>query len=568
MVLHASTVGEAPGAKPARILLVEDSTLDAELISESLSHGIGAFELTRVDTLDALRKTLEKRACDVVLADFALVGFDGLAALRMTKQVCPDVPFILVSGAVGEETAIDVLKSGATDYVLKHRLERLPAAVIRAVQEAHERAGRQRAQLAVNLLADVGRTLGSSLDLKVTLPQLANHLVPAIADNCAITLVGTDSSIQRVAVADVDEARALWLAKERPRFLDPNATFGTMGVLRSGLPEVVPLVDDAWRVKHAKSPEMLEFFRTIASNSYIVVPLLHNDRVIGAMSLAYMGSGRSYCVEDLPLAEELARRAVVAIENARLFQEAQDAIRDREQLLAVVSHDLRNPLNTIRMGALALSHDQSAEDDNGRRRLRQLRFILNSVDRMTHLVRSLLDMATIQGGRMYLDHTNEPVDSLLDCVQEMMQPLVDSHQIFLTIVRAEGQPLVVRCDRERILQVFSNFLGNAIRFAPRGTEVTIRIERQGRDLWVSIADQGPGIAEEDLPLIFDRFWRKRHKDGGGTGLGLFIAKGIVEAHGGEVRVESVCGRGSTFSFSIPLQLTQNDMSSERSVMLP
>jgi signal transduction histidine kinase len=531
--------------------VVEDCPLDIELISDALIGGGIEFEAIRIDSLCALREALELRDPDLILSDFALPGFDGFAALQVAREVCPDVPFILVSGAVGDETAIELLKSGATDYVLKHRLEQLPTAVSRAVQEARERACRRRAQLTIEVLAEVGRTVGSSLYLEATLPLLACRLVPAIADHCLIDLVNDDDSIHRVAVADVNPDRALRLTASRTLFpLDPSASYGTMAVLRSGQPEVVPSLDVDWHLTHARTPELREAIRTLGCTSYLIVPLLRADRAIGGIVMASAGSGRRYSLEDLPLAEEVARRTVVAIENARLYHRAQEAIRDRAQLLAVVSHDLRNPLSAIHMSAHLMKRDLAAEDDAGRRRSSQLGVILNATDRMTHLVNSLLDMASLEGGHIQLEQTWEQVGSLLDCVLEMMQPLAARSRTTLELQGACGSHRI-RCDRERILQVFSNVVGNAIRFAPEGSTVAIRTELRELELRFSIVDQGPGIAREDLPFIFDRFWQKRRRDAGGAGLGLFIAEGIVEAHGGQMWAESVPGEGSTFWFSLP-----------------
>ena len=228
------------------------------------------------------------------------------------------------------------------------------------------------------------------------------------------------------------------------------------------------------------------------------------------------------------------------------YEEAQHAVRMREEVLAVVSHDLRNPLAAIQMAA-ALLLLRLGGDPRSRK---QVETIHRSASRMEHLLADLLDMASIQAGRLSLERQPERPDNLLTELMEVHEPTAREKGLSLHGSCDLGDAFLV-CDRDRILQLLGNLVGNAIKLCQPGDSITVRCEDTGSEALFAVADTGPGISETDLPHLFEPYWSAERHAKKGTGLGLYISKGIVEAHGGRLWVDSAPGRGATFYFSLP-----------------
>jgi signal transduction histidine kinase len=270
---------------------------------------------------------------------------------------------------------------------------------------------------------------------------------------------------------------------------------------------------------------------------------------VGSISLV-RGHGAAYDGDDLELAVELAGRAALALDNAALYAQARAATRTREEVLAVVSHDLRNPLNAVLLASIILDEYTDADRWNDRER-QQVRTIRNAAEQMGALIHDLVEVVALESGArvLHLDSV-EPAKAMRSAA-EMYLGLAAEKGIALTVDAAPDVP-DVRADRARLLQVLSNLLGNALKFTPGGGSVTIGAARGGGDtVGFYVADTGPGVDPKDLPRLFERFWQG--KRGAGLGLGLAIAKGIVDAHGGRIWVDSSPGRGSTFFFTLPIQ---------------
>lgn len=331
-------------------------------------------------------------------------------------------------------------------------------------------------------LVDASMVLSSSRDYVATLAKIEQMAVPAIADRC------------RVELDDEPRVRGSWIADDR----------------RS-----------------------------------MTVPMVARDRMLGTIAFAHVESGRTFEAHDLELGAKLGRYAGLAVDNVRLLEEAQRASRMREELLAIVSHDLKNPLGVIQLAA-ALVLQNAAPPTR-----KHLETIERAVSRMDHLIGDLLDVGSIQAGRLAIEKRAEDAESLVREAVEQHEPLAKEKRIRL--VRASGvHDVSVCCDRQRILQVFGNLVGNAIKFCRDGDTIAIRCERDGADVVFSVSDTGPGIAASELAHIFDPYWSAKQHAKKGTGLGLFISKGIVEAHGGRLSAESAPGAGATFYFALPI----------------
>ncbi|HWK88587.1 MAG TPA: HAMP domain-containing sensor histidine kinase, partial [Longimicrobium sp.] len=260
-------------------------------------------------------------------------------------------------------------------------------------------------------------------------------------------------------------------------------------------------------------------------------------------------SGRDLGPAELTLVQELARRASMAIENARLFRETQAATAARDEVLAIVAHDLRNPLSTILMASELVYDQLTAPERAGERK--HLGMIRRNAERMNRLIGDLLEVKRVESGRLVVEPRPADVCPMITEAMEMLQPMAAAATLALVPCTADGLP-AVRADPVRIQQVLSNLVGNAIKFTPAGGLIEVRAQPHGAGaVRISVADSGPGIAPDQLPQVFGRFWQGGHRDRLGVGLGLAICKGIVEAHSGEIWVESVLGQGTTFAFWLP-----------------
>jgi len=246
------------------------------------------------------------------------------------------------------------------------------------------------------------------------------------------------------------------------------------------------------------------------------------------------------------------RRYAVEVDLGRLLRREREAVQARDDLVAVVSHDLKNPLGVIQMQAGLILRALPLDKEGPWRRVQNsAEGIQRSTQRMHTLIRDLLDLAKIEAGRFSIEPTEEELGSLVEECLELLAPMAEQKRI--SVEQRLGDPhLLVRADRERIFQVFSNLMGNAIKFTPERGSILLMAEPVGSTVRFSVSDTGPGIPAEQLPHLFNRYWQARKRSQEGTGLGLYIAKGIVEAHGGQLWVESHPGAGSTFFFTLPV----------------
>jgi signal transduction histidine kinase len=297
----------------------------------------------------------------------------------------------------------------------------------------------------------------------------------------------------------------------------------------------------------SQNEEEVRALFTAQIKSVIAVPLVAHGKLVGGISLLSGSSSRVYGPPDVRLAEEIGRRAALAVLNARLFGEAQRATKTREDVLAIVSHDLKNPVATISLVEHLLRRFERLD------RNKLIEFadkIQRAVDKMQSLIADLLDFANMQNGTFSVETKAGALNQLVIPVVDSMKVLAESKQQTVAIDLPAHLPEVM-VDAHRISQVISNLLGNAIKFTPEGGTIRISAHQQGKAVVVSVLDTGPGIPSEFLSKVFDRFWHIHGTKQAGTGLGLSIAKGIVDAHGGKIWAESELGKGTSFCFTLP-----------------
>ena len=322
-------------------------------------------------------------------------------------------------------------------------------------------------------------------------------------------------------------------------------------MLRSGIAAMEPEITDEMLAACARGPEHLQLLRELGFKSWIGAPLIARGSTIGILHLIMSDSNRRYREQDVELAAELGRRAGIAVDNSRLYRAAQTAIRVRDDLLAIVSHDLRSPLQAIDLGATLL-YQQCGADPRARRHLDAIR---RSADRMLHLINDLLDMASINAGRLSINPARVAADPLLGEIVDIYEPLAVERGVTMLREIDMGN-VALDVDRDRLTQAFGNLLGNAVKFCRPGDVITVRGVRLGDSVQLTVADTGPGIATADLPHVFDPYWSGHNGNKTGAGLGLFITEAIVQAHNGHIAVSSQEGAGATFVVTLPIAIDE------------
>jgi signal transduction histidine kinase len=398
------------------------------------------------------------------------------------------------------------------------------------------------------LLADMGPVLAGTLDYEETLTGLAQLAVRELADFCLVDVVEDDGEIRRLRVVSRDPSKQWICDSLRHTPIDRSRSQLIWSALETKQPLLIERVTPEIVVSWAQSDEHLHVLQEMEPRSIIVAPLLARGKVLGVLKVVSSTRLRAYGQDDLRLMEEVASRAALAIDNARLYRVAERALQARDEVLGVVAHDLRNPLNTILM-AVGLLQRPPGEPE--RRSLKPVEVIQRSATRINRMIEDLLDVVRMEAGRLPVEPARVHAGKALSEFVEAQKPLASSSSLELRLdVAADVGEILA--DRDRLLQVLENLVGNAVKFSRSGGCVTVGAARRNGELLFWVKDTGAGIASDDLPHLFDRFWQARKAGRQGIGLGLAIVKGIVEAHGGRIWVESQLGEGSTFFFTLPL----------------
>jgi signal transduction histidine kinase len=412
------------------------------------------------------------------------------------------------------------------------------------------------AQRRLAFLAEASAHLASSLDYETTLRRVARLAVPEMADWCVVDTLDEDGAIRLLAVAHVDPGKEALVRELRRRYPPaPRAPYGLQKVLRTGRPELYSEILPAWRRAAARDAEHLQLMQALDARSSMCVPLRARGQTLGAMTYVCAASGRRYGPADSALAQDLADRCALALDNARLHGRLQETLRTRETFLASLAHDLKTPL-TASMGYAQLVQREAAKvgPPAAARRLADWAAIIQaSAARAAALLDDLLDIARLEAGQP-LDLERRPTDlvALVEQAAAEHQRGTERHRI---TVDAREPELVGEWDAARLARVLDNLLSNAVKYSPAGGEVAVRVAREGAWAVLTVADAGLGIPATDRSHIFERFYRGRNVEGqvAGTGVGLVGVRQIVEQHAGSIAVESREGAGSTFTVRLPLE---------------
>lgn len=425
------------------------------------------------------------------------------------------------------------------------RLNGRPTGLVGTARDVTERKRREEAD---RFLSEAGRVIIASLAWTETLEAVAGLIVPTMADWCVITGLGDDGRPEGAVATASDPAFEAFLREQlarQPGRWGPENDLVARAIPNGRgkvFPELKPL-----EIEHLMGDVGDdEGCDLVPPRSALAIPLIAKKRARGVLMLV-RGEGRAeFDATDFTLVHQVGQRAALALEHARQHRAANDAVLARDEVLRIVAHDLRSLVATAGLSAYELKEAAATKGDEeavGR--------ILGAMGQMDCLIQDILDVSKVEAGRLAMEPTELDAGGLLEEAVDAAQALAQDRQVGLVLVQPDELPRI-RVDRVRALQVFSNLLGNAITYTSPGGRVSVSAQPLGNELIFCVRDEGPGIPEEELAHVFDRFWRARNAPGGGIGLGLSIARGIVTAHGGRIWAASVPGRGSHFCFTLPL----------------
>ncbi|MBI5544585.1 MAG: PAS domain-containing protein [Deltaproteobacteria bacterium] len=638
--------------KPLRLLHLEDQDDDVEVAQILLSEAGFACEITRAKGRASFEASLSSGATyDLILADYFMSGYDGRAALAFARSVRPDIPFIVISGKIGEELAIEMLREGATDYVLKQRVGRLVPAVTRALRDRERERVREASEHVIRSLSE--RLRETSL-LEVVLAQMPSGVLiaeapsgevvlanprfaeildlepgslrtladlrrrlPRHADGSRYTLeelpplraLETGASLSpevmeyrdgrvRLVVAQATPVRAadgrvlavvttvtdateqMRAEQERGRLLERVADEAALlravveqmpaGLLLIGEQGAIRLANEAARAilsAHLAEGERLDQVESRLLRPGATTPLSEEERPV----VRAVRQGLTIRSEELDVEGDGKRRTVIfnaapvrdhrgqvvggvsafldITDRKRLEAEAHEQVRLREQLLRVVSHDLRTPLSAI----AGSTHVLLARDPEPKAR-KPLEVIALSAQRMERMIHDLLDFGQASSGGMRLNR--EPTD-LRAIISRSIEEVCASRPEASIDLESERGPCIAAVDSDRMVQAFGNLLTNAIEHGEPRTPIRVALRRKGDYIESSVANAGKPIPAELLPHLFEPFRGTRKGGrGGGLGLGLFIVQQIVHAHGGTVEARSSAQEGTRMTIRMPALAAQ------------
>lgn len=408
---------------------------------------------------------------------------------------------------------------------------------------------RKQLEESLRLLADASKLLSEFSDFESTLQEMASLAVSEFADWCVVDTLLADGSLKLMTLTHVDPAKTEIVRQLRLRFpLTFDETFGVSKVLETGQSQLVSEIDDGVLQAAAQNEVHLQMMRDLGVRSCMFVPLVAKHQLLGVLTFVSGDTGRRYSPEDLALAEELASRTAIALENAQLYEELREADRRKDEFLAMLAHELRNPLAPIRSGLDLLAMNPREDHET-------IALMQDQVEHVVRLVDDLLDVSRIMRGRVEIRREVVELGDLIRRSVLAVQPMIKGQNQELEVAFRE-HGLWLDVDPIRIVQVFENLLNNASKYTDSEGTINLIAERVADEAVISIKDNGVGIEPELLPHVFDLFTqssRSLDRSQGGLGIGLTLVKQLVEMHGGNVTAESKgSGYGSTFTVRLPL----------------
>lgn len=561
-ITHTAVQASIATATPkARILVVDDEVQVVHIFLDLLTQQ--GYQVESCDNGDDAILKVTTGKYDLVLTDINLPGVDGLEVIRAAKAADKDTCVILITGYASTTTAIDALRQGAYDYITKpFDLWETAKAIERGLEsrsltqenrrliaeleaanaelQQHEESLRRKVERATHRLAalyEAGKAISTSLSLQSTLDVIVAQAARLTgARSCLVFLHDTASD-------DYAAEAAFGIPVERFRSLRFQMGIGYHGqVVQSTQPI---LVEDLGEAVGAE-----EMLATLRASGALIAPLVSNESVIGTIT-CLDHEGGSFTTDDQDVLMMLTSQATIAITNAVLFERTKELDRLKSEFVAVVSHEVRTPLTSIKGSLELLGDERFHKLPPPQKEL--LGICQANTERLISLINDILDFSKLESSKLSLNVESIDVGRILVEAVENIRNLAGQKGVEIDL-KIETSTGMIEADPMRLSQVVTNLIGNAIKFSPEKSRIEAFASGEDGHITVSIKDYGRGIAQRDISRLFQRFAQldsSTTRKAGGTGLGLVISKGIVEQHGGKIWVESALDKGSTFSFSLP-----------------
>lgn len=517
-----------------------EELLGRQIVGESFAAVLDTSSKSKWDALLATRGSPDAGIWELVLECKATLELRTFAVIWGREHDEDALWLVEYARDLKLTPLYEELSAANTELVNAHReLAKERARLSRTLRsEAEAREAAQRARARLHALHAVSVSVRSSASQLDTAHQLLTGLTETLqADSAALLLFGESQTEMRVLATVGLEAGA----SEPVSFAVAGTFAGRVASARRSVIELRPATSDV-------SSALLRARASVVAGA----PLIAGDHMLGVLRAAWV-TPRELGDDDVQLLELVAADAAVAIERAQLLDaeraaraEAERAVRLRDEVLAIVAHDLKNPIARITTAAGMLGEEGLASQS----RAELLAVLQRSGRLIDRLVRDLLDVARIDEGKLSLDRREIDLAALARDVTGSFAGIAAQRAVELSCTGAEDA-ILLSADYERLQQVLGNLLDNAVRLTPKDGRVSVTVERMADGARIAVADTGPGIAADDLPRLFDRFWQGARSRRGSAGLGLSIAKGIVDAHGGRIRVISTVGKGTTFFIELP-----------------
>ncbi len=551
----------------AELLRGKRDDIVAHFILEVARTNLPPHGLSRPMLIDHVPRFLDEIVMELERRDVARTSFDTLHTSRTGAEhgeqrwtLGYDLESLIREYGVLRHCILDALKKENVaptidefDILAKCLNVGVAAAASAYVKYRDSQLAEQNTNL--EFLAEAGQLLSSSLDYRSTLNRLTGLIVPRMADWCAVHLEGEGE----MPIAHVDHAKVPLLRALYERFpLPQSSAYGYRSVIRTGEPQLVQVLDPKDLDALAQNDEHRELLRQVSTSSWMVLPLRVQGTMFGALTLAYSDSGRHYAPSDLTFAGELARRAAVAIDNARLYELSQHersrveaATRAKDEFVAMVSHELRTPLNAI-LGWLRLVRSGTLDES---KKAHAFEVIERNARAQSQLVADLLDISRVITGKIRINPAQVDLSNVVDMAVEVVRPAAEAKRISIQM-DLDRSGAILRGDADRLQQIVWNLLANAVKFTPKNGIVRVVLRRVESDLELCVEDSGEGIDPHFLPHVFESFRQSDTslaRPHGGLGIGLSIAKHLVELHGGSIEARSRGkGEGATFRVLLPI----------------
>ncbi len=406
----------------------------------------------------------------------------------------------------------------------------------------------------LRFLAMASKKLASSLDYETTLTSISKLIVPHIADWCVVQVLDEkNQNILRLRTVFKDPHKAKVSEEFEQNYsslpVDKHSQ-NFLKVLKTGKPVLVSKVTADWYKQASRDKNRLKVMKKLNPTSHLLIPLKVNPKkVIGVLSLARLDHSPSFNKTDLILAEGVAQSAAIALENAKLYQDSQAAVALRDDFISVASHELKTPLTSVKIFTEVLL--KNCVQNGDQKSAGHLSKMNKQLDKLNELIFDMLNISKIQAGRLEFNHKLFSFDNVIDDIVDVLQQGANKHQI---IIKGKTNKNIYG-DEDRVGQVVSNLVSNAIKYSPRANKVIIHLSGDKDNVYLCVEDFGIGIDKDHTKHIFERFYRvfdETDKTFPGLGIGLYISNEIIRRHNGKMWVDSKLGKGSKFSFSLPL----------------